>query len=229
MFLSAKNLKQNELKNVRKALIYNKLNTVEAINTALLVFLYIKIRINIYKAKKKIMETNKKDNAILALDAASKLCGYAVYKDGKVIDYGTWNLQEHQRGVKPTPFANLQAKLIEVISKYNISRVVMEDVFVPKNENRYMSYTASEVLFEVRGVVRLVCEICKIPYPDVYKSWNIKSFMYHIPREYTRQTLKTFMCKTVERLGYILPEKGADDTADALGVLFYALNEKLQA
>lgn len=175
------------------------------------------------------METNKKDNTILALDAASKFCGYAVYKDGKVIDYGTWNLQAHERGVTPTPFANLQAKLIEVIGKYGINRIVMEDVFVPKNENRYKSYMASVVLFEVRGVVRLVCEICKIPYPDVYKSWNIKAFMFHIPREYTRQTLKIFMCKTVERLGYKLPEKGADDTADALAVLFFALNEKLQA
>ena len=174
-----------------------------------------------------MLKTNKR---ILSLDIATS-CGYAVYADGKVLDYGAWQLDKHKRGEESRPYTTLYNMLSGIRQKYDIDYIVAESAFIPANNKsgEYKSLAAAESLLQKHGVVKMFCESSKIPYSEV-SPLAAKRFMFNYRNGMTRETAKAAMINAVKRLGYELPNtKQAEDIADALGILFTKLGGTISA
>ena len=156
---------------------------------------------------------------VVALDIANHT-GYAVYKDGEIIDYGAWDLTKHEKGEEPKTHQALADRVCEIVEKYNITHIVMEDAYFPSNDQdgKYKSYDAGKSLMRKHGVVLLYCEDHNITYSFV-NPWRTKCFMFNAKKTMSRDILKRAMIVTVEGLGYELPAKHNDDVADAIGIL----------
>lgn len=167
--------------------------------------------------------------AILSLDLANS-CGYAVYKGGRIVAYGVWNLCKHKRGIPKQSHIELYELLERATQKYGITKIVLEDVYFPANnkENEYKSYNAVKSLLKLQGVVALFCECYNIPYHPI-GAMIAKRFMFRATNKMGRDILKKRMILAVEALGYTLPERHKDDVADAIGILCTYLNEKIKS
>ncbi len=166
---------------------------------------------------------------ILSLDLANS-CGYAVYKDNKILNYGVWDLCKHKRGAPKQPHIELYELLEQTTNKYGITHIVLEDVYIPVNnkENEYKSYNAAKSLLRLHGVVALFCECYNLDY-TLKSAMEAKRFMFRATNKMGRDILKKRMILAVEALGYTLPEKHKDDVADAIGILCAYLNAKVRA
>lgn len=171
---------------------------------------------------------NKKDCNILALDLANN-CGYAIYKNGQIVDFGSWDLLKHKRGEVSKPKTQLNALLGWVVRTYDIQHIVMEGAYIPVNDGRenYVSLNAAKSLLKLHGVAELFCELNNIPFSEI-QPMTAKGFMFGANRRMKRQILKSKMIVEVERLGYVLPKQHTDDVADAIGILCTYLNEKIE-
>ena len=62
---------------------------------------------------------------LLALDQASRISGYAVFENSKLITYGKIELEDEDVGLRLVVLRN---KIKELISEYNIDYVAFEDI-----------------------------------------------------------------------------------------------------
>ena len=62
---------------------------------------------------------------LLALDQSSRVSGYAIFYDGKLEDYGKFELTDNDLGIR---LLKIRQKVDELIDKYNINEVVLEDI-----------------------------------------------------------------------------------------------------
>ena len=85
---------------------------------------------------------------LLALDQSSRVSGYAIFYDGKLEDYGKFELTDNDLGMR---LLKIRQKVDELIDKYNINEVVLEDIQLQNNvSNNVQTFKA---LAEVFGVV----------------------------------------------------------------------------
>lgn len=166
---------------------------------------------------------------ILSLDIANS-CGYAVFKDDKIIDYGVWNLCRHKRGKEPTTHIELYEQLERITKRHKITHLVIEDAYIPANnkESNYKSLNAPKSLLKKHGVVALFCE-CYNMSCDIITPMRAKRFMFKANKSMGRDLLKVAMINEVRKLGYTLPQQHTDDVADAIGILCTHLNRKIRA
>lgn len=156
---------------------------------------------------------------IIGLDTASKKTGYAVYKDGKIIEHGSWKISHLK------PFSDLESKITKAIAKHGATVIVAEDFFKSK-DTRLQS--AFNVLSKCHGILHLISEKAQIPLVTIEpckakrKMWGYTTSRAD-HRVLTRQEHKERMVRAVERLGYQLKaDKNGnkdDDEADAIGIL----------
>lgn len=88
------------------------------------------------------------EETILSLDTATHT-GYAVYKDGKIIESGVWNLGRTKEMHDPR-HCNLLNHIDDIVDKYNVTILVAEEIY--KDPARHSAFM---VLAELRGVVKL--------------------------------------------------------------------------
>lgn len=166
---------------------------------------------------------------ILALDTASYTTGYAIYKNGAIMSYGSIKLKG--KGATDTErtqdrISQLYAKVRDLISKHEITQIVAEDIFRDSDPKKK---SAVEVLAMCRGAV-IAANTEKQLLPIQYiNPLRVKNYMWGYTssrkdhREMSHEEHKARMCRAVERLGYILntDRKGNkdNDTADAIGIL----------
>ena len=85
---------------------------------------------------------------LLALDQSSRVSGYAIFYDGKLEDYGKFELTDNDLGIR---LLKIRQKVDDLIDKYNINEVVLEDIQLQNNvSNNVQTFKA---LAEVFGVV----------------------------------------------------------------------------
>ena len=85
---------------------------------------------------------------LLALDQASRTSGYAIFDDGKLIDFGTFTYDDDDIGIRLHKIRNKVAKLI---SDNDIEWVVFEDIQLQGNvANNVQTF---KTLAEVFGVI----------------------------------------------------------------------------
>lgn len=107
---------------------------------------------------------------LLALDQSSKTSGFAIFKNNKLIDYGSFNFSSSKLDIRLTKF---YLKIDELIKNYEIDHVIFEDIQLQNDVNDNVK--TFKTLSEVIGVLRLKLYNLKIPYDSVLSSiWKSK-------------------------------------------------------
>ena len=99
---------------------------------------------------------------LLALDQASVTSGYAVFKNGNLVDYGKFTFNDD---VIAERLVKIRAKVIELIEEHDIDEVAFEDIQMQGNvTNNVQTF---KVLSEVFGVVSEALQEKKMKYTVV--------------------------------------------------------------
>ena len=99
---------------------------------------------------------------LLAIDQASVTSGYAVFKDGNLVDYGKFTFNDD---VIAERLVKIRAKVLELIAEYDIDEVAFEDIQMQGNvANNVQTF---KVLSEVFGVISEVLQEKKMKYTVV--------------------------------------------------------------
>lgn len=100
----------------------------------------------------------------LTLDQSSKISGWAIFEDGKLIKYGKWSFNDDDLGIR---LVKLRASLLQILNEEDIDEVVMEDIQLQENVQLF------KTLAEVFGVVHETITELKIPVCAVLaSSWK---------------------------------------------------------
>ena len=101
---------------------------------------------------------------VLALDQASRVSGFAVFKDGKLAHYGKIMTEDPDIGVR---LNTIRQKVEQLLKDYDIDEVVMEDIQLQENVQTF------KALAEVFGVLYELFTAKKLPVEAVLaSSWK---------------------------------------------------------
>ena len=92
---------------------------------------------------------------LLALDQASQTSGFAIFKDGKLVDYGKFTFSDNEIADR---LVKIRKKIIELIEHYEITEVAFEDIQMQNNVETF------KVLSEVYGVILELLQEKEIKY-----------------------------------------------------------------
>lgn len=99
---------------------------------------------------------------LLAIDQASVTSGYAVFKEGELVDYGKFTFNDD---VIAERLVKIRAKVLELIDTYDINEVAFEDIQMQGNvANNVQTF---KVLSEVFGVISETLQERKMKYTVV--------------------------------------------------------------
>ena len=151
---------------------------------------------------------------LLALDQATRVTGWAIYEDGKLIQHGKI---EEESDILAERLVGLRQKLIELIQEYEITEVAMEDIQEQNNIQTFKS------LAEVYGVLEELFKEIHIPYQTVYaSSWKSTCGVRGRSRPEQKRNAQTFVANTFNI-------KPTQDECDAICIGFHCVNEKNSA
>ena len=101
---------------------------------------------------------------LLALDQASRISGYAIFDDGKLIKYGKFMFDDYDFGDR---LYKIRKKIIELVQTYEINEVAFEDIQLQENVETFKK------LAEVFGVVYEIVTELQLPhYIVLASSWK---------------------------------------------------------
>lgn len=104
---------------------------------------------------------------ILAIDQASRTSGYAIFSDNTLIASGTFTFDDD---FIPKRLVKIRNKVIELIQKYNIEMVLLEDIQLQGQTNNVSTH---KILAEVLGVLEELCAELKIPHEVIHsQTWK---------------------------------------------------------
>jgi Holliday junction resolvasome RuvABC endonuclease subunit len=99
---------------------------------------------------------------LLAIDQASVTSGYAIFKDGKLVDYGKFTFNDD---VIAERLVKIRTKVLELIAEHDIDEVAFEDIQMQGNvANNVQTF---KVLSEVFGVISETLQEKKMKYTVV--------------------------------------------------------------
>lgn len=102
---------------------------------------------------------------LLALDQSSKVTGYTVLDNGKIIKVSHFECVGNDVGDRLHQF---RKKVISLIEEYDIEEVVFEDIQLQDvNGSKETGIKTFKVLAEVFGVMHELCSEIKMPYTAV--------------------------------------------------------------
>ena len=105
---------------------------------------------------------------LLALDQSSRITGYAIFENTKLIHYGKFNVENDDFGERLMIIRN---KVNDLIIQYNIDEVVFEDIQLQNNVVNNVD--TFKKLSEVYGVISELLTELKIKYSTVLaSSWK---------------------------------------------------------
>lgn len=103
---------------------------------------------------------------LLALDQATKITGWAIFKDNKLTDYGKFDAGQYDDMGDRLYY--IRKQLIELIDKYDVDEVVFEDIQLQNNVVNNVD--TFKKLAEVFGAVYELCVELKLPRTSVLAS-----------------------------------------------------------
>lgn len=102
---------------------------------------------------------------ILALDQSSKVTGYAIFTDGKLVQSGIINLTNSDLGIR---LMQLREQITTFITDWQVDYVVYEDIQLQDIQgNKELGIKTFKVLAEVLGNVEELLTELKIPHEAV--------------------------------------------------------------
>ena len=105
---------------------------------------------------------------ILALDQSSKISGYSVFRDGKLLAYGKFSFDDVDLGER---LCKIKGKVIELINDYEVDELIFEDIQLQNNV--VQNVQTFKVLAEVYGLIDQLASELKIPHRSyLASSWK---------------------------------------------------------
>lgn len=100
---------------------------------------------------------------LLALDQSSRVTGWAVFEDGKLIKYGHFTINNDDIGMR---LSLIRDKVAALINEYKINELVFEDIQLQNTNN----VKVFKILAEVFGVIYELATELQIPNSAVLAS-----------------------------------------------------------
>ena len=98
----------------------------------------------------------------LALDQASKVSGYAIFDDTKLVKYGTFATSSDDDIER---FAMMRAWLLSMISSWHPDYIGIEGIqFQEEGGGQKMGITVFQTLARLQGILMITCHDAKIPF-----------------------------------------------------------------
>ena len=157
-----------------------------------------------------IVPKSKGVKRTLALDQASKVTGYAIFDDAKLIKYGTFSTSAAD---DISRFAMIRGWLLSLISTWRPDFVGIEGIqFQEEGGGQKMGVTVFQTLARLQGVLMMACYDAKIPFEICpTNTWRHSCGV----KGKTRTDKKRSMQLLVQQW-YNL--KVSEDEADAIGI-----------
>lgn len=154
---------------------------------------------------------------LLALDQSSKVTGYTVLEDGKIIKVSHFECVGDDVGDRLSQF---RKKIIHLIEEYNIDEIVFEDIQLQDvNGNKETGIKTFKVLAEVFGVMHELCSEIKMPYTAVLPiKWKA-----HFKIAGKGRTQEKKMAQAYALNSYNM--KCTEDEADSLCIALYHFDQ----
>lgn len=149
---------------------------------------------------------------VLALDLGT-YCGWAIATKDGAVSYGTEHFIQRNQWHPGVRWSNYRAWLAELVRDKQITAVYFEDV------KRHAGTLAAHVYGDYLAMTEMVCQQHNIPMVGIgvgqaKKKWTGSG-----------RADKAVMVKEAQRRGFKVAS-GEDDTADALALLAYALEQE---
>lgn len=99
---------------------------------------------------------------ILALDQSSRVSGYAIFQDDKLLNFGKFSFDNPDMGIRLTQIRNQVQSLID---QYHPDHVIFEDI--QQQNNVVNNVQTFKILAEVYGVITQLLSSLHISYSTV--------------------------------------------------------------
>lgn len=150
---------------------------------------------------------------LLALDQASLTSGFAVFKDGKLYDYGKFTFSDDDIAKRLVKIRN---KVIELIEQYEITEVAFEDIQMQNNVETF------KVLSEVYGVILELLQEKEIKYAIISSNtWKSTLGIKGRARAEQKRNAQQFVLDTYN-------VKAIQDTCDAICIGTHVLKNSVE-
>ena len=149
---------------------------------------------------------------ILALDQSSRITGWAVFEDDKLIDSGKFTVSDDDIGIR---LVKIRKKVLELISQFEIDKVYFEDIQLQGNvTNNVQTF---KVLAEVFGVIYETLKEIDIPNETVLAgTWKSKLGIKGARRDEQKRNAQAYVQNTYGK-------KVSQDESDAICIGAYAV------
>ena len=146
----------------------------------------------------------------LALDQASKVTGYAIFDDTKLVKYGTFSTSSDDDIER---FAMIRAWLLSMITSWKPDYIGIEGIqFQEEGGGHKMGITVFQTLARLQGILMITCYDSKIPFEVCpTNTWRHSCGV----KGKTRTDKKRSMQLLVQQCYNI---KVTEDEADAIGI-----------
>lgn len=130
-------------------------------------------------------------NKLLALDQSSRITGWAVFEDDKLIASGKFTVTDKNMGQRLIKIRNF---IINLVKEYQITEAIFEDIQLQENiGNNVQTF---KILAEVFGIVYELFEELKIPNSAVLSlTWKSKLGIEGLEREEQKKNAQAFVLK----------------------------------
>ena len=154
---------------------------------------------------------------LLAIDQASVTSGYAIFKDGKLVDYGKFTFNDD---VIAERLVKIRAKVLELIAERDIDEVAFEDIQMQGNvANNVATFKA---LAEVFGVLYELFVTLKMPRTAVLSTvWKSTLGIKGKDRPAQKKAAQAWVEKTYG-------VKPTQDECDAICIGAHYVNNKVE-
>lgn len=151
-------------------------------------------------------------NNILALDQASRVSGFAVFSDKKLIKYGKIIPKAEELGKR---FLDIRQQVLNLIQEYDINEVIFEDIQLQNNINNVKTF---KVLAQLQGVLIVLLENLNIPYTIIPSTtWKSGLKIKGKARAEQKRNAQNYVTETYNI-------KATQDESDAICIGTYHLN-----
>lgn len=110
----------------------------------------------------KVLPKPKGVKRTLALDQASKVTGYAIFDDTKLVKYGTFVTSSDDDIER---FAMIRAWLLSMLASWHPDYIGIEGIqFQEEGSGQKMGVTVFQTLARLQGIVMMTCHDAKVPF-----------------------------------------------------------------
>ena len=125
---------------------------------------------------------------LLALDQSSRTTGFAIFEDGKLIQYGTFTFDDEDFGVR---LYKIRARVYSLIQQYKVDQVAFEDIQMQDNVITFKK------LAEVYGVVQELLTEINMPHEIVLAAtWKSTLKIKGSNRDQQKKSAKEWVVNT---------------------------------